>query len=46
MGWFIFLYNNEKEVCGIAKKVKQKDTIISLATNFNNLQDVTYINII
>jgi hypothetical protein len=42
MRWFIFLYNNVKEVCSIAEKVKKKDTIISLARNFNNLQDVTY----
>jgi hypothetical protein len=24
MGWFIFLYNNVKEVCGIAEKVKKR----------------------
>jgi hypothetical protein len=37
MEWFIFLYNNIKEVCGIAEKVKIKDIKISLTRNYNNL---------
>jgi hypothetical protein len=24
IGWFIFLYKNVKEICGIAEKVKKK----------------------
>jgi hypothetical protein len=26
-GWFIFLYNNIKKICGIAEKIKKKDII-------------------
>jgi hypothetical protein len=40
---FIFLYNNVKKVCCIAEKVKDKEIVVSLARNFNNLQDVTYV---